>query len=62
MSLRPDLAFTYDRQGQPVAAKCSLCGTTMPSPPADLTLPADVIVWLSHRYIEHKAEMHTAST
>lgn len=61
MSLRPDLEFTYDKQGQPVAAKCSLCGATMPMPPADLELPADVIVWLSRRYIEHKAEIHASS-
>lgn len=61
MSLRPDLEFTYNRQGQPIAAKCCVCGTTMPPPPADLTLPADVIVWLSRRDIEDKAELHASS-
>lgn len=60
MSLRPDLQFTYDGHGKPVAAKCSLCGLTMPLPPGDLDRPADVIVWLSRRYIEHKAEIHSS--
>jgi hypothetical protein len=59
MTIRPELAFNYDRDMRPVSAQCSLCGEKMPPLPPDVRLPGDVIVWLSRRFLDHKKLKHT---
>lgn len=59
MSLRPQLTFQYGHSMCPLSATCSVCGAVMPLPPANLTRPADIVMWLSRQFIEHKRETHS---
>ncbi len=58
-SMRPALLFSYDKLMRPVSAKCKLCGEQMPEPTTELGSPADVVVWLSKQFIEHKKTKHS---
>ena len=56
--MRPELAFTYDADMRPVAAKCTACREQMPPPPPELKDNADLIMWFSRHFFEHRAITH----
>lgn len=56
--MKAELTFTYDSYMCPIAASCSACGDKMLNPDPALKDPADVIMWFSRRYIEHRKEKH----
>ena len=56
---RTELKVNYDAEMKPVSGSCTACGEKMPKSPADLQNPADIIVWLSGKYIEHKRAKHS---
>ena len=56
---RTELRITYDGMMMPISGTCSGCGEMMPLPPANLQNSADVIVWLSGKYIEHRSLKHS---
>ena len=58
--MTPELAIRYDHNLHPVAAYCSSCGLKMPTPPSDLHDSADIILWFSDHFIEHRKEKHPA--
>ena len=53
-----ELSFMYDPQMRPVSAKCTICGQLMPPPPSHLLDSADLIMWLSGEFLEHKRIEH----
>ena len=55
-----ELAIRYDENLRPVSAQCSSCGLHMPPPPSDLHDTADIILWLSDHFIEHRKQKHPA--
>jgi len=57
--IRTELKFEYDLRAMPISAKCTACGERMPEPPEDLQNPADIIVWSSEKYIEHRNLKHS---
>ena len=58
--MKPELAFTYDADMRPVAARCTACGEPMQSPPPDTRDAVDAIIWLSRHFIQHKLSKHPA--
>lgn len=61
---RTELAFTYDRNKNLVRAACTKCGKVMPMPESkllNLMQPADVIAWVSQRYVEHLQSEHSSA-
>jgi|KBSMisStandDraft_5_1062788.scaffolds.fasta_scaffold29187_5 hypothetical protein len=56
---RTELNVEYDGEMRPISATCTGCREKMPTPPADLIDPADIIVWLSNQYIEHRRLKHS---
>jgi hypothetical protein len=54
MYMKPELAFTYDADMQPISAKCSACGEQMPAPPPNTRDAVDAIIWLSRHFLQHK--------
>jgi len=56
---RTELKFEYDDHARPISATCAACGERMPEPPPDLQNPADIIVWTSEKYIEHRKLKHS---
>jgi hypothetical protein len=56
---RTELKVEYNAEMKPTSASCTACGEKMPKSPADLENPADIIVWLSGKYIEHKRAKHS---
>lgn len=62
MAMNTELAFFYDQSMRPVAAKCRLCGEGMPEPDLELRSPADIVFWLSQRFIEHKRQKHPVAS
>jgi len=61
MALRTELAISYDDDLLPVSAACTHCGEKMPKPVAGLDFPADIILWFSARFLEHKRLKHPTS-
>jgi hypothetical protein len=55
---RTELNVEYDSEMRPISATCTRCREKMPTPPADLIDPADIIVWLSEKYVEHRKLKH----
>jgi len=55
---RTELKISYDKAMKPISATCTVCGERMPSPPAELQNSADIIMWLSEKYIEHQKLKH----
>ncbi len=53
-----ELSFIYDPELRPVSAKCSVCGQLMPPPPSMLLDAADMVMWLSKQFLEHKRLNH----
>lgn len=58
MSTSTELVFTYDECMVPRWAQCSRCGERMPLPPLNLIDPADIILWYSGQFLEHKKLKH----
>lgn len=58
---RTELAISYDDDMFPVSAACTHCGEKMPKPDAGLEFPADIILWFSVRFLEHKRLKHPTS-
>ena len=58
-SERTELKFSYDDNMHPIGATCGACGEKMPKPDPDLKDSADIIVWFSEKYIEHRRLKHT---
>jgi len=54
-----ELKINYDAEMNPASASCTACGEKMPLPPVDLKNSADVIVWFSGKYIEHRSLKHS---
>jgi len=55
---RSELNLNFDAEMNPVSGSCSACGEKMPKSPADLRDSAEIIVWLSAKYTEHKMQKH----
>ena len=58
-SVPSELVFIYDAEMRPVSAKCSLCGQLMQPPPSTLLDAADMVLWLSQQFLEHKRIKHS---
>jgi hypothetical protein len=56
---RTELQIEYNEEMKPISATCTACGEKMPKPPGELQNSADVIVWLSEKYIEHRKLKHS---
>jgi len=56
---RTELNVEYDSEMRPISATCTRCGEKMPQPPTDLQNSADIIVWLSEKYAEHRKLKHS---
>jgi hypothetical protein len=56
--MRTKLTFIYDAEMRPVAAKCTRCDRLMLPPPSTLHDAADIVMWLSQRFLEHKRLKH----
>ena len=58
MSPCTELVFTYDENMKPLWAQCSRCGEHMPLPPLNLEDTADIFLWFSGQFLEHKKRKH----
>ena len=58
MSMRTELAITYDRTMHPLSAVCKGCGERMPQPSPEVEAPVDIILWFSQLYVEHRRLKH----
>jgi transcription elongation factor Elf1 len=58
MAIKSELNFRYDAKSQPIGATCSICGKAMPIRADSTSSPADVIMELAERFIEHKKREH----
>ena len=56
---KAELNIEYDSAMKPVSATCTGCREKMPNPPADTVHSADLIMWLSNQYIEHRKLKHS---
>jgi len=56
---RTELKIEYDAHMKPIRAICNGCGEKMPLPPADLQKAADIIIWFSNKYLEHRRLKHS---
>ena len=56
---KSELKVEYDAEMKPVSATCGACGEKMPAPPADLLSSADIIMWWSGQYLDHRAKKHS---
>jgi len=54
-----ELKIEYDEAMRPISVACTACGEKMPQPPSDLENAADIIMWLSEKYIEHRRLKHS---
>jgi hypothetical protein len=61
MVLRTELAIVYNSDMFPVSASCTHCGEEMPKPDACLEFPADIVLWFSLQFLEHKRLKHPNS-
>lgn len=61
MALRSELAIIYNDDMYPVSATCTHCGEKMQSPDARLEFAADIILWFSVQFLEHKKRKHPSS-
>jgi hypothetical protein len=53
-----ELSFVYDPEMRPVTARCSVCGQLMAPPPSTVRDAADMVMWLSQQFLEHKRLKH----
>jgi len=56
---RTELKVDYNKEMKPISARCTGCREPMPTPSPDLVNSADIIVWLSNQYIEHRRLKHS---
>jgi len=56
---RTELKIDYGERMKPISAICTACGEKMLTPPADLENSADIIVWFSEKYVEHRRLKHS---
>ncbi|MBS1806155.1 MAG: hypothetical protein JST28_22660 [Acidobacteria bacterium] len=56
--MKTELVFSYDSMMRPTSAKCRLCGQMMPKPGTELNSSADIVLWVSERFLEHKRLEH----
>jgi hypothetical protein len=61
MALRTELAIIYDDDMLPVSAACKHCGEGMPKPDAGFESAAEMILWFSVQFLEHKRHWHPTS-
>ena len=54
MTDQAELTIVYDQEMKPISAMCTGCREHMPTPPAHMANSADIFVWLSERYLEHR--------
>ena len=57
--MRTELHFDYDDRMHPIGATCSACGEWMPRPDPRLKDSAEIILWFSEKYIEHRKLKHS---
>jgi len=57
--IRTELQIDYDDRAKPMSATCTACGEKMPEPPKAIQDPADIIMWSSQKYIEHRKMKHS---
>jgi hypothetical protein len=55
---RAESKIDYDQEMKPVSAMCTACREMMPKPPADIVNSADIILWFSFKFIEHRRLKH----
>jgi hypothetical protein len=55
---RAELEIEYDQEMTPVSGMCTACREMMPKPPADIVNSADIILWFSVKFIEHRRLKH----
>jgi hypothetical protein len=55
---KAELEIEYDQETNPVSAMCTACREMMPRPPADIVNSADIILWFSFKFIEHRRLKH----
>jgi hypothetical protein len=55
---RTELRFAYDHNMRPFSATCTGCGEKMPISPSIIKDSADIVMWLSQRYLEHRKLKH----
>jgi len=60
--MKTELAFSYDDSMRPTSARCKLCGQVIASPVAELTSPAEIVMQMSERFLEHKKQQHPELT
>jgi hypothetical protein len=61
MALRTELAISYDDDLFPVSAACTYCGEQMQKPAKVVKNAAEIILWFSVRFLEHKKLKHPTS-
>jgi len=54
-----ELKIEYNDEMKPISATCTGCGEKMPPLPSDLQSPADAVVWLAEKYVEHRKLKHS---
>jgi len=59
MTSGTELKIDYNSEMKPVSASCTGCGEKMPLPPSDLRDSAEIIMWLSMAYLEHRKLKHS---
>jgi hypothetical protein len=58
--MRTELRFDYDEKMRPISGTCTGCGEKMPTPPCTINDSADIVMWLSQRYLEHRKIQHAS--
>jgi hypothetical protein len=61
MAPRTELAISYDGDLFPISAACTYCGEQMPKLAKDAKTAAEIILWCSVRFPEHKNLKHPTS-
>jgi hypothetical protein len=56
---RTELKIEYNKEMKPIRAMCTGCREAMPLAPVDLVNSADIIMWMSNQYIEHRRLKHS---
>jgi len=61
MALRSELAISWDEKMHPIAARCTWCGDPIPQPEPGLTDAAEIVLWFSKAFLDHKRVKHPNS-
>jgi hypothetical protein len=56
--MKTELRFVYDENMRPISATCTGCAEQMPKPDPVLENAADIILFFSKEYIEHRKRKH----